>query len=51
MNILHSYSKWRRYRRTVNALSRLSTYELNDLGIQRGDIDSIARQCSRNSSF
>ncbi|UAK83999.1 DUF1127 domain-containing protein [Bartonella henselae] len=22
MNILHSYSKWRRYRRTVNALSR-----------------------------
>ncbi|EJF79160.1 hypothetical protein MCQ_00701 [Candidatus Bartonella washoeensis Sb944nv] len=49
MNILRSYSNWRRYRRTVNALRHLSTYELNDLGINRGDIDSIARQCSRRS--
>ncbi|KEC55987.1 DUF1127 domain-containing protein [Bartonella koehlerae] len=50
MNILRSYSKWRRYRRAVNALNRLSTYELNDLGIHRGDTDSIARWCSRKSS-
>ncbi len=49
MNILRSYSNWRRYRRTVNALSDLSTYELNDLGINRGDIDSIARRYSRKS--
>ncbi|WP_175868899.1 DUF1127 domain-containing protein [Bartonella gabonensis] len=50
MNILRSYSNWRRYRRTVNALSRLSTYELNDLGICRGDIDSVARRYSHKSS-
>ncbi|WP_375612720.1 MULTISPECIES: DUF1127 domain-containing protein [unclassified Bartonella] len=49
MNILRFYSNWRRYRRTVNALSRLSTYELSDLGICRGDIDSIARRYSRRS--
>lgn len=49
MNILRSYSKWRRYRRTVKALSHLSTYELNDLGICRGDIDSIARRDSYKS--
>ncbi|WP_144751637.1 MULTISPECIES: DUF1127 domain-containing protein [Bartonella] len=49
MNILHSYSNWRRYRRTVKALSRLSTYELNDLGIYRGNIDSVARRYSYKS--
>lgn len=49
MNILRSYSNWRRYRRTVNALSRLSMYELNDLGICRGDIDAVARRYSRKS--
>ncbi|EJF76445.1 DUF1127 domain-containing protein [Bartonella birtlesii] len=47
MDILRSYSHWRRYRRTVNALSRLSVDELNDLGIYRGNIDSIARYYSR----
>ncbi|WP_208437090.1 DUF1127 domain-containing protein [Bartonella taylorii] len=49
MNILRSYNNWRRYRRTVNALSHLSTYELNDLGIYRGNIDSIARLYSHKS--
>ncbi|WP_455482672.1 DUF1127 domain-containing protein [Bartonella sp. B35(2025)] len=37
------YINWRRYRRTVNVLSHLSTRELNDVGINRCDIDSIAR--------
>ncbi|MET3589138.1 uncharacterized protein YjiS (DUF1127 family) [Bartonella silvatica] len=49
MNILRSYNNWRRYRRTVKALSNLSTYELNDLGICRGDIHSVARHHSRRS--
>ncbi|UTO28333.1 DUF1127 domain-containing protein [Bartonella harrusi] len=49
MNILRSYSNWRRYRRTVNALRRLSTHELNDLGICRGNIRSIARYYSHKS--
>ncbi|AQX18969.1 putative hypothetical protein YjiS, DUF1127 family [Bartonella sp. CDC_skunk] len=49
MNILRSYSQWRRYRRTVNALSRLSTYELSDLGINRADISLVAWRSSRKS--
>ena len=38
------YRNWRRYRLTVNALGKLTTRELDDLGISRGDIDRIARQ-------
>ncbi|MET3559428.1 uncharacterized protein YjiS (DUF1127 family) [Bartonella japonica] len=49
MNILCFYSNWRHYRRTVKALSCLSANELNDLGICRGDIELIARHCSRKS--
>ncbi|WP_343314807.1 DUF1127 domain-containing protein [Brucella sp. BE17] len=44
MNILRSYSNWRRYRETVNELNMLSTRELNDLGISRADIPYVARQ-------
>ncbi|MYH58695.1 MAG: DUF1127 domain-containing protein [Boseongicola sp. SB0675_bin_26] len=32
---------WNRARRTRAVLSRLSTHELDDIGISRGDIDSI----------
>ncbi|MYA87383.1 MAG: DUF1127 domain-containing protein [Boseongicola sp. SB0662_bin_57] len=32
---------WNRARRTRAVLSRLSTHELDDIGIARGDIDSI----------
>jgi uncharacterized protein YjiS (DUF1127 family) len=41
------YSSWKRYNRTVNELSQLSTRELSDLGIARGDIARIAREASR----
>ncbi|MCZ2327864.1 DUF1127 domain-containing protein [Bartonella sp. F02] len=52
MNILRSYSRWRRYRRTINALSTLSAYELNDLGINRGDIRLVAwRSVHKSSSY
>jgi len=44
MNIVRSYNNWRRYRETVNELSRLSQRELSDLGIARGDISAIARR-------
>ena len=44
MNLIRSYSNWRRYRETCNELSRLSQRELSDLGIARADIPSIARQ-------
>ncbi len=44
MNLIRNYRNWRRYRDTVNELSRLSTRELNDLGLNRGDIPGVARQ-------
>lgn len=48
MNLVRSFNKWRRYRLTVNELSRLSTHELNDLGICRADIPAIARKACRH---
>jgi len=33
---------WNEARRTRNALSKLSTHELEDIGLLRGDIDRIA---------
>lgn len=44
MNLIRNYRNWRRYRQTVSELSRLSTRELNDLGIARGDIPFVARK-------
>lgn len=44
MNLIRNYRNWRRYRDTVNELSRLSNRELNDLGIARGDIPFVARK-------
>ena len=41
------YRRWRRYRETVRELQGLSTRELNDLGINRGDISRLAREASR----
>ncbi len=43
MNMIGSFRKWRNYRRTVNELSSLSNRELDDLGINRGDISAVAR--------
>jgi uncharacterized protein YjiS (DUF1127 family) len=42
MNILRNYRNWRRYRDTVNELSRLSNRELADLGITRSEIVAVA---------
>ncbi len=44
MNIKRSYTAWRKYRQTVDELSRMSDRELSDLGIARGEIGSIARR-------
>ena len=44
MNLVRSYNNWRRYRETVNELNRLSQRELADLGISRGDFNSVARR-------
>lgn len=44
MNLAKSYSNWRRYRNTVAELNRLTTRELNDLGISRADIPFVAKK-------
>jgi uncharacterized protein YjiS (DUF1127 family) len=44
MDILGKFRDWRAYRQTVRELSALSNRELNDLGISRGDIYSVARR-------
>jgi uncharacterized protein YjiS (DUF1127 family) len=41
------YSTWKRYSRTVRELESLSSRELADLGIARGDIHRLAREAAR----
>jgi uncharacterized protein YjiS (DUF1127 family) len=44
MNVARSFNNWRKYRQTVTELGRMSSRELQDLGINRADILSVARQ-------
>lgn len=43
MNVARSLNNWRKYRQTVSELGRMSARELQDLGIERGNIRSVAR--------
>jgi uncharacterized protein YjiS (DUF1127 family) len=43
MNVARSFNAWRQYRQTVTELDRMSSRELQDLGIHRADIRSVAR--------
>ncbi len=43
MNVARSFNNWRKFRQTVTELDRMSSRELQDLGIDRADIRSIAR--------
>ena len=43
MNIRQTYRQWALYLETVSALSNCSDRSLDDLGIQRRDIRSVAR--------
>ena len=42
--ISEKLSAWRRYREAVRELSQLTDRELTDIGIRRGDIETIVRQ-------
>jgi uncharacterized protein YjiS (DUF1127 family) len=42
--ISEKLAAWRRYREAVRELSQLSDRELSDIGIRRGDIESVVRQ-------
>jgi len=46
MNLIQNFRNWRRYRETMNELSRLSNRELADLGISRSEIPYVARKSS-----
>jgi len=43
VNVARSFNNWRKYRQTVAELGRMSTRELHDLGIDRADIQRVAR--------
>jgi uncharacterized protein YjiS (DUF1127 family) len=42
--LVGQYRNWRKYRSTYDELMSLSNRELDDLGISRADIPSIARR-------
>lgn len=43
MNVARSFTNWRKFRQTVTELGRMSSRELQDLGIDRADIRRVAR--------
>jgi len=43
-NLGAEFKRRRNIRHTINELSRLTTHELNDIGLARGDIWHIAHQ-------
>ena len=45
--LTNRFQVWRRYRRTYNELSQLSDRELEDFGLTRFDIPSVARKVAR----
>lgn len=45
--ILSKIRNYLQYRETMSELSRLTDRELDDLGISRFDIETVARNCSR----
>jgi uncharacterized protein YjiS (DUF1127 family) len=46
MSMIRNYRNWRRFRKTVNELSRLTDRELDDMGLRRGDIYSVAKSAN-----
>lgn len=47
VNLLTTYKSWRNYRNTVSELCGLSNSELDDIGVGRSEIRSIARKAVR----
>ena len=47
MNVIRSFNNWRNFRHTVRELNALTNRELDDLGINRGDIPFVAKGSSR----
>jgi uncharacterized protein YjiS (DUF1127 family) len=47
-NLIRFLQRWRRYNRSLRELSQLSDRELADIGINRGDIPSVAWSAERS---
>ena len=47
LNVARTLNNWRKYRQAVSELGRMSNRELYDLGIDRGDIRTVARAAAR----
>ncbi|RBP13808.1 uncharacterized protein YjiS (DUF1127 family) [Roseiarcus fermentans] len=43
-NVADKLAAWRRYREAVRELSQMTDRELNDIGIRRGEIETVVRQ-------
>jgi uncharacterized protein YjiS (DUF1127 family) len=43
MNVARTFTAWVKFRQTMNELGRMSSRELQDLGIDRTDIRRIAK--------
>ncbi len=43
-SITEKLATWRRYRDAVRELSQLTDRELSDIGVSRGDIETLVRQ-------
>lgn len=43
-SISDKLASWRRYREAVRELSQLTDRELSDIGIRRGEIETIVRR-------
>ena len=48
MRLTGWFGEQRRYRQTMNELSVLSDRELEDIGLQRTDIEDVAQRCARS---
>ena len=46
IDLVSTYKNWRKYRDTYNELMRLSHRELDDLGINRGEISRVAKEAA-----
>lgn len=50
-NLLARYRAYAVYRESIRELNSLSDRELQDIGISRGQIDSIAKQACKDSYY
>lgn len=48
MNFARNFAEWRRYNTTFKELNRLSGRELEDIGMNRADIEGRARAAARS---